>query len=373
MALPWLSRVASSHSPSKSLVASLRSSKRDGLCSVCSKLDFREVFEASITYPLKWSQRISLGHIERHPECPFCRLVLKTLQEVKSREEIVNDLTDESGRIWLERGREETWTRIGSEANAKDGLTVPYISMQDKSNYKHCIHCLEDRLLGVSQEETLLRGRQVNEIADFAMLKKWLLECERSHGSRCRAVATGELNPQGHFRVIDVVDRRVLPAFGRNLKYFALSYVWGTFDVPQLTLRDSTSRRLFTKGGLEIGFGDIPTTLEDAMKLTELLGYRYLWIDALCIFQDSATDQAMQIDKMHHIYEHSDLTIVCAAGSDSWSGLPGISSRGKLQHIETVQGLRLANVLLDFERAIEKSVWLTRAWTMQEMYFSNRL
>ncbi|KAH8600914.1 heterokaryon incompatibility protein-domain-containing protein, partial [Bisporella sp. PMI_857] len=217
--------------------------------------------------------------------------------------------------------------------------------------------------------------REVSQMIDIGLLKRWLRECDLFHGVRCKAEPEiwNASNRQGHFRLIDVEEEKIIPAFGRNLKYLALSYVWGGFDVSQLTLLESTSKRLFNKGGLAPELSNIPTTIKDAMKITQMLGYRYLWVDALCIFQDSATDQAIQIKKMHKIYEYSELTIVCAAGADSWVGLPGVSSRTQTQHIEAIQGLRLANILPGFTQTIQESIWITRAWTLQEMYFSKRM
>jgi hypothetical protein len=39
-----------------------------------------------------------------------------------------------------------------------------------------------------------------------------------------------------------------------------------------------------------IPFTSLPETSKDAIVLTRSLGYRYLWIDALCIVQDDALD-----------------------------------------------------------------------------------
>lgn len=42
------------------------------------------------------------------------------------------------------------------------------------------------------------------------------------------------------------------------------------------------------------------------------------------------------------------------------------------QIVETIQGIKLANVLVDYGIAIMDSVWASRAWTMQEAHFSTR-
>lgn len=68
----------------------------------------------------------------------------------------------------------------------------------------------------------------------------------------------------------------------------------------------------------------LPQTIEDALDLASMLNLDYLWVDALCIFQDDAIDQAYQIGKMATIYSSAFLTIVAASGGHSNAGLPGL-------------------------------------------------
>jgi hypothetical protein len=57
-------------------------------------------------------------------------------------------------------------------------------------------------------------------------------------------------------------------------------------------------------------------TFRDAITITRAMNIRYLWIDSLCIIQDSLDDWTRESSKMWDVYRHSHLTIV-AAGSDS--------------------------------------------------------
>lgn len=56
-------------------------------------------------------------------------------------------------------------------------------------------------------------------------------------------------------------------------------------------------------------FEDIPATFRDAIQITRRLGYQYLWIDSLCILQDSLQDWARESSQMQHYYKRAILTV----------------------------------------------------------------
>lgn len=89
-------------------------------------------------------------------------------------------------------------------------------------------------------------------------------------------------------------------------QYLALSYRWGG---PQNTIT-TTSNLEALKSGFRIAI--LPKTLRDAIILTRELGFRYLWVDALCIIQNDVEDQSAEITKMGLIYKNATLTIAAA-------------------------------------------------------------
>ena len=58
-----------------------------------------------------------------------------------------------------------------------------------------------------------------------------------------------------------------------------------------------------------MAFEDILATFRDAIQVTRRLGYQYLWIDSLCILQDSLGDWARESSQMQHYYKGAVLTI----------------------------------------------------------------
>ena len=70
---------------------------------------------------------------------------------------------------------------------------------------------------------------------------------------------------------------------GEKSNYVALSHCWGGV-VPIMTTTSTIGefvRRLPS---------EMPKTFADAIAVTRTMGQRYLWIDSLCILQDSADD-----------------------------------------------------------------------------------
>jgi hypothetical protein len=94
-----------------------------------------------------------------------------------------------------------------------------------------------------------------------------------------------------------------------------LSYCWG-----------STTRYLTTKSNFREHLQAIPTdalplTFQHAITVCRFLGCRYVWIDALCIIQDSPEDVERELADMGDIYRNSILTITAAGGFNASSGL----------------------------------------------------
>jgi len=70
-----------------------------------------------------------------------------------------------------------------------------------------------------------------------------------------------------------------------------------------------------------IALSDLPATFLEAIKLTRRLGIRCLWIDSLCIIQDSSEDWDTESVRMFDIYKNSYLNIGAAGALDADGGL----------------------------------------------------
>ena len=158
-----------------------------------------------------------------------------------------------------------------------------------------------------------------------------------------------------------------------DCSYTCLSYCWGG---PQNTVLSKSNLDEETRSWC-VPREVIPAAFEDAFKVTRLLGYRYIWIDSLCIVQDDKQDLDHEILQMPHIYKGAALTI-CASTSRS-------CSEGFLQartdYSERSIGLSLPDgregrIHLDGFQWGDPPVpepLSTRAWAYQERLLSPRL
>lgn len=113
-------------------------------------------------------------------------------------------------------------------------------------------------------------------------------------------------NPDRPYIVLTGLDGNL-----RQGKYITLSYIWGG---PQPFMSTTQNILTYATHGLEIL--KFPKTIREAIVATHGLGIRYLWIDALCILQDSDEDKRRQIGMMAMIYRNSFATIIVACGND---------------------------------------------------------
>jgi Heterokaryon incompatibility protein (HET) len=66
---------------------------------------------------------------------------------------------------------------------------------------------------------------------------------------------------------------------------------------------------------------NIPKTLRDAIHIAKALGFKYLWLDSLCIIQGDELDWAEQGAAMTDIYGRSKLNISASSSKNSDEGI----------------------------------------------------
>jgi hypothetical protein len=101
-----------------------------------------------------------------------------------------------------------------------------------------------------------------------------------------------------------------------NEPYIALSYCWGRSNVLKLTA--TTIHDL--KAGV-VPVSKLAKTIRNAIWVTRQLGVRYLWVDALCVMQDSEVDWAREVAAMREVYRNCYLVVAASGATNCAQGL----------------------------------------------------
>ncbi|KAI0189886.1 heterokaryon incompatibility protein-domain-containing protein [Astrocystis sublimbata] len=122
-------------------------------------------------------------------------------------------------------------------------------------------------------------------------------------------------------RVIDVGDDTrdpflFIPDNKVCAPYVCLSHCWGNPSFTNPTFSTNLQARM--EG---IALDELPKTFLEAILLTRVAGFQYIWIDSFCIVQDDLAEWEAEAQKMAEIYQNSIFTLVAAEGIDSRSSL----------------------------------------------------
>jgi hypothetical protein len=154
--------------------------------------------------------------------------------------------------------------------------------------------------------------------------------------------------------------------------YVSLSYCWGG-DQPVKLTKTSLEQ---LKGGIDIRH--LPKTLTDAVTITDALGLSYIWIDALCIFQDDALDKGTEIGRLPLYYSRNTLTLSAASADRCTTGILDEDLKVTMRGWGPF-GLRFSTaagestIQLFEDRLTPSEPILQRAWTLQESALSRRV
>ncbi|KAK1757209.1 heterokaryon incompatibility protein-domain-containing protein [Echria macrotheca] len=218
-----------------------------------------------------------------------------------------------------------------------------------------------------------------DQLVNIGLARTWLDDCLQLH-PWCRHKSPDPGTAPMPTRLLDVsdMDRIMLTEMtGRpRSPYVALSYRWG--HRPHF-VTDQDNFHTHRNQGIDMC--RLPATVRDAAVVTNRLGYRYIWIDALCIIQDHPSDIAEEVAKMGDIYRHAILTI-CAQGATSpYDGL--FHGRTPLENhpcmtrvvfpsLKNGDGATREYDVLIKGRATSENHLESRSWILQEEVLTSR-
>lgn len=312
--------------------------------------------------------KLSLLHLT--PSCQFCRLIYRILPKGRLNPD------DDMMNIMPVRAyvRITGWDMLPMDVRSRSaiflGVEVPDYMTPLATSFSVGgptvrLSEMTGEIIALCSSQTppsrrYFNAKVVQNQLDYSSIREAINACQSSHGGRCQTKWPAEMSTT---RMLDIIDRKVI-ACPDKCDYAALSYVWGGI----IPTADALEKRT------------LPRTIEDAIVVTKNLGFRYLWVDAICINQnavltpDEARTKQQQLSIMHLIYQSAAITIVALSGDNSNRGLAGVSPTFKrtYQLRETIDGHEFFTVGPQHGAELSNSVWESRAWTLQEAFFARR-
>jgi hypothetical protein len=162
---------------------------------------------------------------------------------------------------------------------------------------------------------------------------------------------------------------------GGKGRFTALSHCWGR--IKHFKTEQATYKQHLTK----INIHSLPKTFRDAIEVTRKLSIRYLWIDSICIIQDSTTDWAYEASRMASVYLNAHVTLSASFAADGNGGLFAArvppQASVVLGYNDTLTGTQIGTWTIhnrnkSWSENIRRSILATRAWTLQEKQLARR-
>lgn len=120
-----------------------------------------------------------------------------------------------------------------------------------------------------------------------------------------------------------------------GINYLSLSHCWGPSPEPSAplggrmgsVLTDST----LSDWQKDLPIDDLPLVFQDAIRICTSLGFEYLWIDSLCILQDSLDDWHVQSAVMGDVYKFAWLNIAALSAKTDYEGFINYSRETRVE------------------------------------------
>jgi hypothetical protein len=150
---------------------------------------------------------------------------------------------------------------------------------------------------------------------------------------------------------------------GRKGYYVALSHCWGKRPTVTTTIENIAEQLK------SISLDTLPANFRDAVVISRELGYKYLWIDSLCIIQGDRDDWVTESSLMGQVYQNCAVMFAASGSNDSYGGM--------LNPRSVSCALPNSKLWLSPKRkpiqTLEESELGSRAWASQERILAPRI
>jgi hypothetical protein len=215
----------------------------------------------------------------------------------------------------------------------------------------------------------------------LTLIRHWLKQCTESH-ARCNASIP---EPWAPTRLLDIgtaedddirLVERDESLFGKQ-PYATLSHCWGR------TINKTTTSRNLAQHHERIALPELSKTFRHTIGVAKSLGLRYLWIDSLCIVQDSIADWSHEASLMNKVYRYCYINIAATGASNGsegcyWERNPAAvtPTEVRVQWSNSKQAITTYHVVPDSQTWARKLInqpLNQRCWVLQERILSPRV
>lgn len=141
-----------------------------------------------------------------------------------------------------------------------------------------------------------------------------------------KIIRTGNVVARSYIaaRVVLRSDPVDFPPGTKGIKYLSLSHSWGPAPNPSAPLGGRAGTVLTGSNigpwTVDLPLEDLPLTFVEAIMVCASLSFEYIWIDSLCIIQDSIGDWRSQSAVMGDVYKFAWLNIAALSTKSDYDG-----------------------------------------------------
>ncbi|KAF2848670.1 HET-domain-containing protein [Plenodomus tracheiphilus IPT5] len=290
-------------------------------CEKCSS--FLELVTTAATVPktvescedIQWPYHKAVHHRTLHDlkrasdqYCHLCRIIYNTPSEWE-RDSLLKDVFEPLDVVLYfdaSNGKYPVFSVEFREA-ASNSVRI------SKRMVASCSGLLEDHELATTLKRcSISPNGSTGDEGALELAAFWTKTCVYNHG-KCRPPMSANAALFLPTRLLDVSDGAIRLietvheiAESADKNFVALSHCWGLVPIIR------TVKANYDEHRQGIAPEQLSKTFREAIHTTRKLGYRYIWIDSLCIKQDDPTDWAAEAATMCDVYQCAVLTIAAA-------------------------------------------------------------
>ncbi|CAH0025043.1 unnamed protein product [Clonostachys rhizophaga] len=356
------------------------------LCNTCQELcrdfnngsgDWESVEEGFlIVDPIPMHQSWESFSKSLNDNCPICWGLWRSIRS--SPRASPNEEPDMDFKSWLHEG-----------AFSVETLTFTlHINLTGKGNRResnefHVRYTASETLLEARHHYGIDVDQTPRSVARF--VQHWSNHCTETHpGCTKRDVSsTTTTSIALPTRLLDLGDTdskkfRIVQSqkcCQKNDQYVTLTHRW-SHDTPKLLQTNCEQYYTFQSDNM------LPQDYQDIISICRAMSVQFLWIDSLCILQDSPEDLLREIKTMLNVYQnalltlsicwdYSDSTIFPSRRGDTLSIVPPNDESKNIAYSTT--GCAFVNHVDEFKINVTHSLVNSRGWVLQERTLSRRI